>query len=263
LLKILTNQRKQKEVEAVLNEFLTPDVIQQRESAPFLSVRADIVARRGQWKEAAEDAAKVVQFVPTDHQSYHLFAPLLVAMGNRDEYRRLCPEIVARFAKSQDIYEADRMAKDCSILSSSGSDPQAVADLARVAVAGGVDLPSVLPYFQASSAMAEYRAGHFAAAVEWASKAAATSHRYARVEAGAVLAMAQFQLKQSGDARAALAQCTEAAQDLPTLASGDLGGDWRDWIIAHALLDEARALIPSEPAPDAHPAKRRTPVSRQ
>jgi serine/threonine protein kinase len=262
LLTVLNSQRKQKEVEAVLNEFLTPEVIQQRESAPFVSTRADIFARRGQWKEAAEDAAKVVQHVPADHQSYHTLAPLLVAMGNREEYRKLSLEIVARFAKSQNVYEADRMAKDCSILPSSGADPQAVAELARVAVTGGKD-PSVLPYFQASSAMAEYRAGNFATAVEWARKAAATSHRYARVEAGAVLAMAQFQLKQSGDARAALAQCTEAAQDLPTLASGDLGGDWRDWIIAHALLEEARALTTSNSPPDANPAIKRQPTSRR
>jgi hypothetical protein len=27
------------------------------------------------------------------------------------------------------------------------------------------------------------------------------------------------------------------------LNSGDLGGSWVDWIIAQALLDEARALI--------------------
>jgi serine/threonine protein kinase/Tfp pilus assembly protein PilF len=254
LLKILSSQRKQKEFEAVLNEFLTPDVVQQRESAPFLSIRADILARRGQWKEAAEDAAKVVQFVPADHQSYHLLAPLIVAMGNREEYRKLCPGILARFARSQNIYEADRMAKDCSILPSSGADPQAIAELARVAITGGKD-PSVLPYFQVSSAMAEYRAGHFATAVEWARKGAAASHRYARVEAGAVLAMAQFQLKQSGEARAALAQCAEAAHDLPTLESGDLGGDWRDWIISHVLLEEARALIPGEPPQNLNRAK--------
>jgi hypothetical protein len=30
---------------------------------------------------------------------------------------------------------------------------------------------------------------------------------------------------------------------LPKLESGDLGSDWRDWIIARALLAEARSLI--------------------
>jgi len=29
--------------------------------------------------------------------------------------------------------------------------------------------------------------------------------------------------------------------------SGDLGDDWREWIIAHALMREAEALIEGDP----------------
>jgi len=32
-------------------------------------------------------------------------------------------------------------------------------------------------------------------------------------------------------------------EQLPAPGSRDLGHDWKDWIIAHALLDEARTLI--------------------
>jgi hypothetical protein len=32
-------------------------------------------------------------------------------------------------------------------------------------------------------------------------------------------------------------------EKLPVPGSRDLGSDWKDWIIAHALLDEASSLI--------------------
>jgi hypothetical protein len=59
-----------------------------------------------------------------------------------------------------------------------------------------------------------------------------------------VLAMAQYKLKQIGEASATLAQGVEIAEKKsPTLESGNIGDGWVDWIIAHALVTEARALI--------------------
>ena len=56
--------------------------------------------------------------------------------------------------------------------------------------------------------------------------------------------MAQYQSKQAGDARAALAKGAEVVETrMPMLQSGDIGEDWTDWIIAHLLLNEAKALI--------------------
>jgi len=34
---------------------------------------------------------------------------------------------------------------------------------------------------------------------------------------------------------------------LPKLESGDLGDGWLDWIIAHALMREAQAMIEGNP----------------
>jgi hypothetical protein len=67
---------------------------------------------------------------------------------------------------------------------------------------------------------------------------------YLYVEAYAVSAMAHCQLKQTDAARAALAQATEAADTkLPKLDRGPIGRIWRDWIIAHTLLAEAKAFV--------------------
>jgi hypothetical protein len=59
-----------------------------------------------------------------------------------------------------------------------------------------------------------------------------------------VLAMAQYRLQQTDEARAALAKGVEIERTkLPQLESGVVGGNWLDWIIAHALRREAQALI--------------------
>ena len=56
--------------------------------------------------------------------------------------------------------------------------------------------------------------------------------------------MAQFQLKHMDEARDALNKCTEVVRtELPKLTDKDLGGNWRDLIIAHALQSEAKQLI--------------------
>jgi hypothetical protein len=60
--------------------------------------------------------------------------------------------------------------------------------------------------------------------------------------------MAQHCSKQADEANAALAKGVEIAEsNLPKLDSGDLGDGWIDWIIAHALMREAKALIEGQP----------------
>jgi hypothetical protein len=63
-----------------------------------------------------------------------------------------------------------------------------------------------------------------------------------------VLAMSQYQLGQIEQAHASLAKGIEMEEKLPKLESGDLGNDWNDVIIAHALMKEAKAMIASQPA---------------
>ena len=59
-----------------------------------------------------------------------------------------------------------------------------------------------------------------------------------------LLAMANYQLHQLDEARAVLARGLEFAnKKLPKLESGDLGSYWGDWIFAHVLMREAKALI--------------------
>ena len=84
----------------------------------------------------------------------------------------------------------------------------------------------------------------------------ATSPDWSRDGAAySVLAMAQYQLKRSDEARAALAKGVDIVNSkLPKLQNGALGENWIDWLIAHILLREAKALI--EGQADLHSSSR-------
>jgi hypothetical protein len=123
--------------------------------------------------------------------------------------------------------------------------------LANQAVTLGKDSQLVY-YFQLVKGLAEYRAAHFASAVDWVDKSigqpatvGGTSPDWNRdVAACSVLAMAQYKLKRSDEARAALAKCVDIVNTkLPKLENGALGENWIDWLVAQILLREAQTLI--------------------
>jgi tetratricopeptide (TPR) repeat protein len=135
------------------------------------------------------------------------------------------------------------MAKDCLILPSSGVDLKPVAAMAEFAVSKGQKEVGYT-FYQICKALAEYRQRHYDEAVKWAQLAAANPYPYSQAEAYAILAMAQYQLGQEREARAVLAKCDDDIQRrLPKVGTQDLGQDWKDWIIAHALFTEATNLI--------------------
>ena len=59
--------------------------------------------------------------------------------------------------------------------------------------------------------------------------------------------MAKYQLREADAARAVLARASELEANLPKLGRDDAGGDWRELIIANALLREAKTLIEGGP----------------
>jgi serine/threonine protein kinase len=208
----------------------------------WLTLRATIFARQGRWREAGAAAALGVKLRP-DQQLYHALAPLLVAQRDIEAYRKLCPEMVAHYAGTTNASTADVVAKDCLILSSSGADLDSVATFAETAVTFG---KGERPYtfYLCTKALADYRQGKYQEAVGGTSAILKDPFPYTQAEGSAVLAMAQFRLGQTNEAHAAFALLEKIVQEkLPAPGSRDLGSDWKDWIIAHALLDESRSLI--------------------
>jgi len=178
---------------------------------------------------------------------------LMVVNRDFEGYQRLCRQIVDRFNVPDQPVTADQMAKDCLILPFSGVDLTPVAAMAELAVTKG-QLQPAYTFFQCCKALAEYRQGRFEGAVKWAQVAASNPFPYSQAEAFAVLSMSQYKLNQVAAARTNLANCNKVViTQLPAPGTRDLGGDWRDWIIAHALLTEAQNLIGPAPRGDILP----------
>ncbi|MGC3958497.1 MAG: tetratricopeptide repeat protein [Verrucomicrobiota bacterium] len=239
----LARQNKGEQVEPLLLRLRQTDFTRYPEAIDQLNMRASVLAQRGLWREAAGDAWVALRARPGDHEAYHTLAPVLVGQNDVAGYQELCQRIVAQFRTTAEIEVADRMAKDCLILPLPKFDLTPIDRWASLAVAEG-KRNAALPFFRVCKAMAEYRQGRFASAVDWAERALESSFPYVVVEGNAVLAMAQHRLGQHEAARAALSKATAVAtSDLPKLESRELNGDWRDWIISHRWVQEAAAVL--------------------
>lgn len=150
-----------------------------------------------------------------------------------------------RFQQTTNSDVARWIARACLIAPSNGTDFEAVKRLADVALTADTNR-----WVAGIKALAEYRAGRFETALEWAQRsvrAPGFDHdANLQVEIYAVLAMAHVRLRHERAAQAALNEGIVAETGLPKLEGGDLGGGAFSWIIAHALLREAKALIEGE-----------------
>ncbi len=201
----------------------------------------DIHARLGQWPAAISNFSKVIAIVPSDFPAYRSRAVLFVQAGDREAWRRDCALMLGRFAGTSDPVIAARLAEDCLVL------PPPAAELDEIGKMVDTALAADSPHKSRGDAqfvkgLAEYRLGHFASAVEWLKKVAPEKGHWNRnVEVQTVLAMAQHQLGQMAEARTTLADAVQTAdRTLDKLGEG-LDREWNDWIIAHLLMDEARA----------------------
>jgi serine/threonine protein kinase len=245
LVEVLMRRTNFQAADEVLRQTLTPPVASATSSLPLRQIRAEFFARRGQWKEAIDDANRLVAVQPTNYAHYHRLIPLLVVIGDVERYRSVCQQMLSRFADTETPLTAEITAKNCLILPGSGADLQLVSKLARLAVSSRIKNPASMAIFSFTQGLAEYRQGRFASAADYLARSlTTTSNVYAHIEAYAVLAMAQHQSNDAAAARATLTRGIGLQEtEGPRLADGDLTSDWRAWIRGQALMQEAKALI--------------------
>jgi hypothetical protein len=165
---------------------------------------------------------------------------LLAQSSDQQAYADLCSRIVRQFGKTTDPTIAERMAKDCLIASSSGTDLNVIAKMIDTALAAGPN-HKLWDYFQFVKGLAEYRQGRFASAAQWLQKVTAhPGDPYRTVSAHLVLAMARRELNQPAEARASLDEGVKIAET--RLAKVD-PVQWNDQLSAQLLMREARALV--------------------
>jgi len=244
---LLAAHRPQEAAE-VLNEYHVPKSSFQISQSDWLIQGSEIQARQHHWLDAKTYAEAAVAQDPDNFTCYHLLTLLLVATDDVPAYRKFCQTIVTRFGGTTDINTADQMAKDCLILPDSGVDLQVVNRMVQRALDGGKSRVGYTWYI-CCKAMAEYRQGHLPESMQWSTEALKDPFPYTTAEASAISAMAQYKSHDEAQAQAMLAKCKEVVQTkLPKPDSRDLGQDWKDWIISHKLLSEARELIEGSPS---------------
>ncbi len=227
---------------------LTGDLNASNAAAIHFSI-GDWRGRHGQWNDAATNYFKSLAGRPENFDTCHWLAPVLVQAGDTQAYEQLRRQMLARFGETTDPVIAERVVKDCLILPWSGPELERLGRIADTALSAGSN-HWAWNSIQFAKGLVEYRAGHFASAVDWLQAPLREQGRDATldVETYMVLAMAHRQLEYHGYARDALTTGLGIAAWLPS-SENDLKDwkCWNDWIIAQALMREAKELIEGPP----------------
>jgi len=224
------------------SERLLRNVPQRASLVPFYNVFGGMHAQRGQWQEALTNWTRVVEYAPADHVGYFYLAPLLLQLGDLEGYQRCRTTILHQFGDTSDPRIAERMVDVSLILPPSERELATIATMAEIA--GHADTNSDTWGFSLlAMGFADYRGGHYATAADRLQKMIPLDvGLHCRTEAHLLLTMAQFQLGQRAESRAALGAATEAVNhQLPK--TDHLSVEWNHWIIIHVLMREAEALI--------------------
>src|SRR5262249_13385025 len=153
----------------LLSTALTPEFVKQPASVNLLVQRVNLAGRRARWQEAATNAALALELQPEDHYHYHTLAALLAMNPDSARYEEICNARLRQFVNSNNPFIAERIVQDNLLLPHPGVDLELMDRLADTAITLGSGDPA-LPYFQACKAMANYRLGRFAEAIEWGEK---------------------------------------------------------------------------------------------
>ena len=247
LVRVLKSEKKFNEAERLLDETLTPELAGKESSQRLLSLRADLRARSGQWREAADDAALAFKYQPTDRGLYAMLAALFVEAKEQSRYEQFCDTLLAKFGDTTNVYVADQVAKACLFLPATRTNADVIYRLADLPVTRGMEDKLAMPFFEVCKALSEYRQGQYEKAVEWAQKPLTIEGSYSHGHACAVLAMANWRMGRAGDARTMLAKGNDLAPpSMPADIAEDPGSAWQAWIFARIQMDEATALIQME-----------------
>jgi tetratricopeptide (TPR) repeat protein len=261
LVEVLTRQRRYDSVESLLESSLASTSAAGLR-AELLRIKADFLARRGQWQKAAESFKVVLTLGAASESDYHALILLSAASGQSEVYRGYCEEALMRFGATTNPKTRESLARDCLIMTGLSFNSEVLDQLVENG-ANSRKTHLFRPYFELCKTLAEYRRNHFQEAVSWAHQTTSTINQeklgkyaytfpeflddYIGVEADLLLAMAQHRLHQENEARTILADAIKFADGRwPRIESGDLGSQWRDWIIAQALMKEAKRLIDGE-----------------
>ena len=188
----------------------------------------------GRGKEALALWRKTID---VDHSAYPRwsgYAELCLFLGQKDEYRQACAELIKHFNENSDTMVAEQIGRACLLTPDSEELNQATSLIDRAIASKGSTPVWVHPYFDFAHALSEYRHQRFEKSIELlhgdASKVMGSAPQL-------VLAMAQYK---SGQKELASKTFDAAVVQFDwSMAQADSRDAW----ICHILRREAEAMI--------------------
>jgi tetratricopeptide (TPR) repeat protein len=247
---ILRQQGKRDEADKMFNEAVEDSLTIAPDYGGLLVERGSDFARHGRWKEAAADMTNSITRQEMSPAPHYALAALLIACGEVEAYRDHCQRHISIFsARTTYPLTAARIALSWLLLPSPESqDVQTFLHWAELSVSKQPKSPLV-PDFMFVEGLAAYRQGLLERAVTTLSNVVSLTETnpFLASEAHLTMAMSQWKLNQANSGRESLKRGADLiTEKMATLESGDIGEAWVNWIIAHALLIEARTLIEGE-----------------
>jgi serine/threonine protein kinase/Tfp pilus assembly protein PilF len=202
--------------------------------------------RQGDFRQAAADFAKAIEFKPDSEFTWSQGGSLLAYLGRRDAFRKHCAAMLERFDSTVDRGIAERLAKLMSSVPTdfSGIDPQRIVALADRSLESAAPQHDVdMQWCHLAKGMAHFRAGEFDSVAQSMKKARTPHWPVRTVLADLYMAMAQFQL---GDRDASMKTLDGAAammMTLPQPGRDDLGDHFHDYLFCQLARREAESVI--------------------
>jgi len=217
--------------------------------------RAQTMARKGEWEQAAAQFAKGLDVYKDDHWHWYQSGALQAYLNQSDEYGNHCRKMLDLFGDTEDPFIAERTAKLCFLLPDAAPDDPRPATLAEEAIGTRSDNS----WFALASAISKYRAGQFQESLDRLRIAQVRSgdQVYCNVLIELFRAMSQRQLGQQSAAENSLGKAIDLLNsNAPTAIDDvvDYGPSWHDRLISQIILREAKALITTKDSAPVEPA---------
>ena len=205
--------------------------------------RAQTMARKGEWEQAAAQFARGLDVYKDDHWNWYQSGALQAYLNQSDEYGNHCSKMLDLFGDTEDPFIAERTAKLCFLLPDAAPDDPRPAELAEESVG----MRSDNSWFALASAIAKYRAGQFKDALDRLRIAEARSgdQVYCNVLIELFRAMSQHQLGEQDAAQRSLDEAVDLLNSNAPTATDEVvdhGPSWHDRLISKIILREAEAL---------------------
>jgi tetratricopeptide (TPR) repeat protein/serine/threonine protein kinase len=199
--------------------------------------RVHYLARTARWPEAAKAVTKALELDPSDHLTWHFAAYLHLQAGDREEYRRLCKDMLDRFADTKKEWIAQRMATPLLLTPQETQRVAAVVQLMK----NTQKVPNYIDWYGLTMSLGHYRMGELDQAAE-----ALRRTTNLRPPAGLALqAMIDYKRGQTGAARQSLTQAVEAFAREAKPGPEEARSRWYDWVAVSQIVREAEGMMPA------------------